>query len=103
MTINQIVGHPHTVLPDTRASSSLGAMPMPHEQLSPDDGPDRAALLEEKLTFQQRQLDELNAVVISQQEELARLRREVARLGGVVQDVLATGTENLPHEKPPHY
>lgn len=73
------------------------------ENAPSDKGRQQLALLEEKLTYQQRQLEELNAVVIAQQEQLDQLRREVARLGGVVQDVLATGTENLPHEKPPHY
>jgi uncharacterized coiled-coil protein SlyX len=68
-----------------------------------DESRQRLALLEEKLTYQQRQLEELNAVVISQQEELGLLRREVARLGGAVQNLTAAGTEDLPHERPPHY
>ena len=59
--------------------------------------------LEEKITFQQRQLDELNDVVLQQQAELERQRRELAKLANVAQGLLDRSGEDLPHEKPPHY
>jgi uncharacterized coiled-coil protein SlyX len=69
------------------------------------DPSDSAALiiLEEKLTFQQRQLDQLNAVVLEQQAELHRLRLEHDRLAEVARGWPISSSEDLPHEKPPHY
>ena len=71
----------------------------------PDPPGDSAAIvaLEEKLTFQQRQLDQFNAVVLEQQAEINRLRREVNTLTEVVRGSLELGGHDLPHEKPPHY
>ncbi len=60
-------------------------------------------VLQEKLTFQQRQLDELNEVVLEQQAELERQRREIERLAQVARGLLDRTGEDLPHEKPPHY
>lgn len=59
--------------------------------------------LEEQLTFQQRQLDALNEVVLQQQSELDRQRRELEKLAKVAQGLLDRTGEDLPHEKPPHY
>jgi uncharacterized coiled-coil protein SlyX len=59
--------------------------------------------LEEKLSFQQRQLDELNGVILKQQVELDLQRRELTRLVEVMQGVVNRVGEDLPHEKPPHY
>ena len=58
---------------------------------------------EEQLAFQQRQLDQLNAVILEQQTELERLRREVAGLAEVLRGVVESSGADLPHEKPPHY
>jgi SlyX protein len=70
-------------------------------------GPDPAARvldLEERIMFQQRGLDELNEVVLRQQVELDRLRREVGSLRTLSERALEQGGgEDLPHEKPPHY
>jgi SlyX protein len=69
-----------------------------------DNLPDeRFIALEERLAFQQRMLDELNTVVVSQQGDLDRLRREVSRLTATSQLLMERSGENLPHEKPPHY
>jgi SlyX protein len=65
----------------------------------------RLVSLEERLTFQQRLIDELNSVVLQQRRELDRLTQEFVRLQAAMQtlrDAAALG-ENLPHEKPPHY
>jgi len=60
--------------------------------------------LEQKLAFQQRAFDELNAVVLEQQGEIETLRRELKSLRGMLQGISERGTgEDLPHEKPPHY
>ncbi|MEM9354310.1 MAG: SlyX family protein [Planctomycetota bacterium] len=60
--------------------------------------------LEEQLAFQQHALDELHSVVLTQQQELEALRREIARLTAAVEQIKEQGWgEDLPHEKPPHY
>jgi SlyX protein len=64
---------------------------------------DRFIALEEKLAFQQRTLDELNAVVVTQQGELDRLRREVSQLTETSRMLVERTSDDLPHEKPPHY
>lgn len=62
--------------------------------------------LEERLTFQERSLEQLNRVVADQQLELDRLQREVVELRAlkVAQDA-GQGGENrrLEDDKPPHY
>jgi uncharacterized coiled-coil protein SlyX len=76
-------------------------MNTPH---SNDDSPDAATLaLQEALSFQQRQLDQFNAVVLEQHAEIDRLRREVNTLTELVRGALERGGEDLPHERPPHY
>lgn len=59
--------------------------------------------LEEQLAFQQRQLDQLNVVILEQQTELERLRRELAGLTEALRGVMESSGADLPHEKPPHY
>lgn len=60
--------------------------------------------LEEKIMFQQRTIDELNSVVLSQQSELTRLAREFESLRSQMRGLADGGLgEDLPHEKPPHY
>lgn len=59
--------------------------------------------LEEKISFQQRQLDDLNSVVIEQQRELGSLKRELKSLTEVVRGFVERTGDDLPHEKPPHY
>jgi SlyX protein len=63
----------------------------------------RLLALEEKLSFQQRQFEELNQVIVEQQTEIHQLRREVTVLSDAVKGLMVNGGENLPHEKPPHY
>ncbi len=64
----------------------------------------RLVALEERLTFQQRLIDDLNAVVLDHRREIDRLFRELAHCRNAL-DLLrqSGGGENLPHEKPPHY
>ena len=69
-----------------------------------DDLPAQLLELEQKLMFQQRSFDELNAVVLGQQAELEQLHREVNSLRQLLQGIAERGgDEDLPHEKPPHY
>lgn len=72
---------------------------------SVDDDPrdDRFIALEEKLAFQQRLLEEINAVVVDQQAELDRIRRELTQISEASRLLIERTGDNLPHEKPPHY
>ena len=64
----------------------------------------RLVALEERLTFQQRLIDDLNAVVLEHQREIDRLLRELAQCSTALDLLRQSGAgENLPHEKPPHY
>ena len=73
-------------------------------RLTPDDLSARVIDLEQKLTFQQAAFDQLNAVVLEQQSEIEKLRRETASLREHLQRHLERGDGgDLPHEKPPHY
>lgn len=73
----------------------------------PPDGPEahqRLLAMEERLTFQQRVIDELNGVVLSHDRRLEQLSRELMRVAGSLERLAdASPGENLPHEKPPHY
>lgn len=62
----------------------------------------RLRALEERLSFQQRLLDELNEVVLGQRAVLDRLARELAACRAAIGDLSLRG-DDLPHEKPPHY
>ncbi|HYO26418.1 MAG TPA: SlyX family protein [Lacipirellulaceae bacterium] len=69
--------------------------------MQPDE---RLVLLEERLTFQQRLIDDLNAVALEQRRELDRLTAEVALCRATLERLQQSGGgENLPHERPPHY
>jgi len=70
----------------------------------PDDLSAQIVRLEEKLAHQQRSYDELNDVVLQQQAELDRMRKEVQSFRQLLQGLLDRGQgEDIPHEKPPHY
>jgi uncharacterized coiled-coil protein SlyX len=60
--------------------------------------------LEERLTFQQRQIDQLHAVALDHRRELDVLTAELNRLRTALDRVSdASLGDDLPHEKPPHY
>lgn len=69
------------------------------------DIPDSQRLtgLEERLTYQQHLIDQLNEVVLTQGRQLEQLRREVERYTTAVQRMAQQPGDDLPHEKPPHY
>lgn len=67
------------------------------------DSTDRITALEERLTFQQKLLDELNTVVLEQGRQLDRLTRDLARQTDELTRLSALAEGDLPHEKPPHY
>ncbi len=73
----------------------------------PPDGPEahqRLLAMEERLTFQQRTIEELNGVVLSHDRRLEQLSRELGRIAGAMGRLAdALPGEELPHEKPPHY
>ncbi len=66
--------------------------------------PRRITDLEERLTYQQHLIDQLNDVVLGQARQLERLGRELASYVTAVERLSqhAQG-DDLPHEKPPHY
>ncbi len=60
--------------------------------------------MQESLTLLQRDVDDLNEVVLGQQRELEGLRRENLRLVGRLERMLES--DNFPsmeEDKPPHY
>lgn len=64
----------------------------------------RLLAMEERLTFQQRVIDELNEVVLHHDQRLEQLSRELARFAVSLERVAdASQGDDLPHEKPPHY
>jgi uncharacterized coiled-coil protein SlyX len=73
----------------------------------PTGAPDphqRILALEERLSFQQRTIDELGAVALDHRRELDRLTRELAQCRSSLDHHRQSGAgENLPYEKPPHY
>jgi SlyX protein len=74
--------------------------------INPDIPEDHKQLLamEERITFLQRSLDQLNEVVVEQDQRLESLKRELARLGSSLERLAdASSGGDLPHEKPPHY
>ncbi len=68
--------------------------------------PDRQIAIEELLAHQQQLIDELNGVVTEQRLEMDSLILKVSRLenrlSGLAQST-ALASDDLPHEKPPHY
>lgn len=72
-------------------------------QISPADD-SRLVVLEERLMFQQRQIDELSGVVLDHRRELDALAAELAQCRTALERIAAAGEAgDLPHEKPPHY
>jgi uncharacterized coiled-coil protein SlyX len=60
--------------------------------------------MQESFTLLQRDVDDLNEVILSQQRELESLRGENRRLEGRIEQMLES--ENFPNaaeDKPPHY
>jgi SlyX protein len=66
--------------------------------------PRRITDLEERLTYQQHLIDQLNDVVLGQARQLERLGRELASYVTAVERLAQNASgDDLPHEKPPHY
>ncbi|ORC34911.1 hypothetical protein B4O97_11275 [Marispirochaeta aestuarii] len=59
--------------------------------------------LQTKLSYQESALADLNDTVISQQQEIDRLRKTVELLVQRVRDLQDQGGEEMPHVPPPHY
>lgn len=65
----------------------------------------RVVELEERLSFHQRTVDELNEVVLAQQRQIDCMVRELNECRAAIDRLVRSGDsgENLPYEKPPHY
>jgi uncharacterized coiled-coil protein SlyX len=75
-----------------------------HDDPSGTPASDRLLRLEERLSFQQRLLDDLNGEVLAQRRELERLARDLGVCRNALERLLeAPPGVDLPHEKPPHY
>jgi SlyX protein len=70
---------------------------------NPADADARLKALEERLTFQQRLLDELHQALVAQQGDVARLERQLGHCRAALERLADGQGEDLPHEKPPHY
>jgi SlyX protein len=65
---------------------------------------DRIRAMEERLTFQQKTIDDLHEIVLRHERQFEALSRDMSRLAatlGRLSELAAGG--DLPHEKPPHY
>ena len=64
----------------------------------------RLIALEEKITFQEDQIDELNKTVFQQQQKLERLEAFCKELASRVRSLSeSSGTGPAANERPPHY
>lgn len=67
---------------------------------------DRLIELEVRLTYQQKLIDELNAVVTEHTLKVLKLEKliqDIASQSRQLRTQLDQHLPNLPHEKPPHY
>lgn len=67
---------------------------------------ERLINIEEKITFQEDLIEELNKTVFQQQQKLERLERMYVALAGQVRAIAESGGEDnksLDNERPPHY
>ncbi len=64
---------------------------------------DRLEVLETKVLYQDRTIDELNEVVTKQQDQIDLLLEEVKRLRDVLQNAPDSGIEGGEEPPPPHY
>ncbi|PXW93525.1 SlyX protein [Sphaerotilus hippei] len=71
--------------------------------MSPSDIDRRLTDLEVKASFTEDLVDHLNQVVVSQQQQIDRLLREVSQLRQQVPDGPTSSERNLRDELPPHY
>lgn len=62
-------------------------------------------IVEERLSFQQKAIDDLSAALAAQQRDIERLTRELRDCRTTIEHLQAAGLDggDLPHEKPPHY
>lgn len=66
--------------------------------------PQRLVALEERLTYQQHLIDQLNEALLAQQLHIERISRELNNYATALARLAETPHgEDLPHEKPPHY
>ncbi|MDP2760683.1 MAG: SlyX family protein [Sideroxyarcus sp.] len=65
---------------------------------------ERLIHIEEKITFQEDQIEELNKTVYQQQQKLERLEAICRELAGQIRSLSESGNEGpSANERPPHY
>jgi uncharacterized coiled-coil protein SlyX len=74
-------------------------MPSPHLP----DVDQRLREVEERLSFQQREIEQLNEVILSHEQHLEALRREARQITESLRQLAEFPGQDLPQEKPPHY
>jgi SlyX protein len=71
--------------------------------MHPDDGlAARVDALEIRLTHQEQAIEDLNATITAQWQQIDRLVRQIALLNDQLQEV-GGGAPNAPEPPPPHY
>lgn len=69
----------------------------------PTQTEERFEVLETKVVYQERMVDELNGVVVSQQNQLDQLTEQIRRLEELVKELSQAPTEEGEEPPPPHY
>jgi len=76
---------------------------MSDESMDPGAIEDRFEVLESKVLYQDRTIDDLNEVVTKQQDQMDRLSAEVERLRQAVIGIQERGIDGVEEPPPPHY
>lgn len=71
-------------------------------EASAEETEERFQVLESKVLYQDRTIDDLNEVVTRQQDQMDKLNTEVERLRALLDGVLEGGVED-DDQPPPHY
>lgn len=71
-------------------------------EASTEEIEERFQVLESKVLYQDRTIDDLNEVVTRQQDQMDKLNTEVERLRALLDGVLEGGVED-DDQPPPHY
>ncbi len=71
--------------------------------MAENDDAARLEALEVRVAYQDQTIEELNAALTRQWQEIDRLRRDMALLEAALREAAATPADGLPEPPPPHY